>query len=323
MAAFDAALGGVGLSANDQQLTLCSILRLIGAADLSAARLFEGHVNAIMLVCRYGSTRQIEALAADVKAGAFAGVWGAEDARGLRRVENGNAWTLEGTKILASGAGTVTRPLVPIGTAEGHVLYLLSLQPGERANMTSWIPLGMKATQSGTVDLTGITVGGAEQIGEAGDFMRQPFFSGGAWRFCAAQLGAVERLTALFAEQLRSRGRDADPYQLRRIAESAAACTTAAFWVEESARRFGDESLDSAAVVAFANLTRLVTERAALDVMEHVQRGAGLPALMGSNPIQRILRDLSTYLRQPVPDLAMSEAAKAVLAGDLPLRMTS
>jgi alkylation response protein AidB-like acyl-CoA dehydrogenase len=147
--------------------------------------------------------------------------------------------------------------------------------------------------------------------------MRQPFFSGGAWRFCAAQLGAMERLTALYAEQLRLRGRDSDPYQLERIAQCTAACGTTLFWVEEASRRFGDESLEPAAVVAFTNLTRMVTERAALDVMESVQRGAGLAAFMRANPIERICRDLGTYLRQPVPDLAMSDAAQAVLSGEL------
>ena len=72
-----------------------------------------------------------------------------------------------------------------------------------------------------------------------------------------------------------------------------------------------------AAVVAFANLMRMVVERAALDLMENVQRGTGLPAFMNGNPVERIVRDLATYLRQPVPDLVMNDAARAVLAGEL------
>jgi alkylation response protein AidB-like acyl-CoA dehydrogenase len=175
----------------------------------------------------------------------------------------------------------------------------------------------MKASATGTVDLTGLDVGESEQIGSSGDYMRQPFFSGGAWRFCAAQLGAMERLATLYSNNLLSRGREHDPYQLERVAQCAAACATTLFWVEEASRRFGDESLAPASVVAFANLTRMVTERAALDVIERVQRGAGLPAFMRPNPIERISRDLATYLRQPVPDAAMSDAARAVLTGEL------
>jgi hypothetical protein len=62
----------------------------------------------------------------------------------------------------------------------------------------------------------------------------------------------------------------------------------------------------------------MVTERAALDVIEAVQRGVGLSSFIRPNPIERICRDLSTYLRQPVPDLAMSDAARAWLRSPIP-----
>lgn len=42
----------------------CTVLRVLGAADLSLARIFEGHLNAIGLVCRYGSHQQMSALRA-------------------------------------------------------------------------------------------------------------------------------------------------------------------------------------------------------------------------------------------------------------------
>ena len=63
IAMFTPAFGGAGLGDFDQQPTLCTILRIIGAADLSLARLFEGHANAVMLVSRYGTEVQIAALA--------------------------------------------------------------------------------------------------------------------------------------------------------------------------------------------------------------------------------------------------------------------
>lgn len=317
MAPFDPSFQGAGLGHPYQQNTLCSILRLLGEADLSLARLFEGHVNAVTLVSKYGNPTQIKSLASSIRAGGLSGVWGAEDAIGLRRVRSGASWSLVGRKVLASGVEFISRPLVTVGTADGHLLYLLEMTSPERVNTSSWTPLGMKASGSGSIDLTGVVVGDFEQIGQAGDYMRQPFFSGGAWRFCAAQLGAAERLTKLFCEQLRSRGRQDDPYQLERVATCTAACGTALFWIEEASRRFADESLKPAAVVAFVNMTRMITERAALDVIENVQRGLGLSGFMRPNPIERICRDLSTYLRQPVPDLAMSDAARAVMAGDL------
>jgi alkylation response protein AidB-like acyl-CoA dehydrogenase len=317
LAPFGEAFGGAGLGEPQHQGELCILLRIIGAADLSIARLFEGHVNAISLVTRYGSKAQIERLAADVQKGALTGVWGAEDSVGLKRQQRPNGWQLEGRKILASGAGSVQRPLVTLTSPQGPLMYLLALEADGEADLENWRPLGMRATATGTVDLTGVMVTSEQQIGAPGDYMTQPFFSGGAWRFCAAQLGACERLTELYRDQLRARGRGEDPYQLERLAQCAAACGTALFWVEEAARRFADDTQDAATTVAFANLTRMVTERAALDVMERVQRGIGLFGFIQPNPVERICRDLATYLRQPVPDLAMSDAARAVLSGQL------
>lgn len=317
MAPFGEALGGVGLAAPEHQGHLCSILRILGAADLSFARLFEGHVNAISFVARHGTRKQTDELAQDVQRGELTGVWGAEDAAGLKRIRQPDGWQLEGRKILASGAGFVKRPLITISSDGGPVIYLLNLAGDENVDVTGWRALGMRSTATGTVDFTGTTVTADDQIGTPGDYLRQPFFSGGAWRFCAAQLGAIERLVELYRDQLLVRGRGGDPYQLERLAQCAAAAGTALFWVEEAARRFGDESLEPEGVVAFANLTRMVTERAALDVMERVQRGLGLSAFIRPHPAERICRDLATYLRQPVPDLAMSDAARAVLDGHL------
>jgi hypothetical protein len=51
--------------------------------------------------------------------------------------------------------------------------------------------------------------------------------------------------------------------------------------------------------------------------MEAAHRGVGLVSFIRPNPIERICRDLATYLRQPVPDLAMSDAARAWLKSEL------
>nr|WP_234826875.1 acyl-CoA dehydrogenase family protein [Rhodopseudomonas palustris] len=313
MAAFPEPLGGVGLSAPDRQNELCTVLRLLGGADLSIARLFEGHVNAIALVCRYGTPSQAERLAEDVAGGALSAVWGADDASGLKVVGDGAHTRLEGRKILASGAGFVTRPLVAAKSGDRQFMFLLRLATDHPVDLGGWTAQGMRSSATGTVELTGTSVGEAEAIGGADDFTRQPFFSGGAWRFCAAHLGAMERLVELYRDHLNSRGRGDDPYQLQRVAGCVAAVRTARFWVEEAARRFGDDEAGGEAIVGFANMTRMVTERCALDVIEAVQRGVGLAAFIRPSPLERIGRDLSTYLRQPAPDRAMSEAARAWL----------
>jgi alkylation response protein AidB-like acyl-CoA dehydrogenase len=213
---------------------------------------------------------------------------------------------------LASGAGFVTRPLVTATTSDGHQMCLLDLEPGYAHDTSSWQAQGMRGTATGTVDFTGRCITVRERIGAPGDFMRQPHFSGGAWRFCAAHVGATERLVDLFRDHLVSAGRGEDPYQLERLATCVANATTARFWVQEAARRLGGED-DSDTIVAFANLTRMVVERSALNVMETVQRGIGLRAFVRPHDVERICRDLATYLRQPVPDRAMADGARVFL----------
>ncbi len=319
MAAFPEELGGAGLCESGHHAELCTVLRLLGAGDLSIARLFEGHVNAIFLVSRYGTVAQLRALAAAVAGGALSAVWGADDAGGLEIRGDAYPAVLEGRKILASGAGFVTRPLVTAMGAGGQLMCLVKLAADHPADLSRWQAQGMRSTATGTVDLSGIIVSAEDVVGAGGDFTRQPLFSGGAFRFCAAQLGAMERLVDLFCDHLVTRGRDQDPYQLQRVARCAASARTARFWVEEAARRFSAPEEEIDLTVAFANLTRTVVERAALDVMETVQRGVGLPSFIRPHPIERITRDLATYLRQPVPDRAMSDAARAVLASPLPI----
>jgi alkylation response protein AidB-like acyl-CoA dehydrogenase len=318
MAAFSEADGGAGLCEPEHQQDLCVILRLLGGADLSVARLFEGHVNAISLVYRYGTSAQVVDLAATVRLRSLAAVWGADDASGLHISDVANVRQLVGRKILASGAGFVLRPIVTATARGGQNMCLLKLSGDEDVDVTGWQALGMQATSTGSIDLSGVPITNENLVGQPDDFMRQPFFSGGAWRFCAAHLGAIERLTDLFREHLISRHRGEDPYQLQRLAQCAVSVKTARFWVEEAARRFSSESAEANDVVSFVNLTRGVTERAALDVMEHVGRGTGLTAFVRPHPVERICRDLATYLRQPVPDLAMSDGARIFLKSSLP-----
>jgi alkylation response protein AidB-like acyl-CoA dehydrogenase len=318
MSPFPEELGGADLSNPGRYNELCAILRILGSGDLSLARLYEGHVNAVSLVARYGDRAQLQALSERVADGGMSAVWGADDAKGLQ-VVGGQRNSLQGRKILASGAGFVTDPIVTAQADGGQVMCLLHLTMEEKIDLSGWNAQGMRSTATGAIDLSGTLLSFANMIGRADDFMQQPYFSGGAWRFCAAHVGATERLVDLFRDHLVARGRGEDSYQLQRLAQCMAAAKTARCWVEEAARRLSVEEGHPGNIVAFANLTRMVTERCALDVMEAVQRGVGLQSFVRPHPIERISRDLATYLRQPVPDLAMSDGAKAFLHSKLPI----
>jgi alkylation response protein AidB-like acyl-CoA dehydrogenase len=305
--------GGAGLTG----LSLSEVLRSIGSGSLPLGRLFEGHVNALELVLRYGNHQRIELVAEEARAGKLFGVWNTDDAKGLRLIQrHGRSW-LEGRKILASGAGHIQRPLVTATDEKGRRLMVLpKLDAPDRADLSRWTAQGMRASATGAVDFTGIEIAPLEIVGNEGDYERQPWFSAGAWRFAAVHLGGMERLFDLLQRHLQETNRGQDPHQAARLGRAAMAVETARLWVAQAAS-IAEAPLGSRApeqLVAFVNLARLAVEAAALDLMQLIQRSVGLQAFLRPNPIERISRDLATYLRQPGPDRALTDAAAWILA---------
>ena len=228
--------------------------------------------------------------------------------------------TLRGRKILCSGAGHVARGLVTARDAANPTLpprmVLVPLAAGERADLLPWTAQGMRPSATGAVDFTGLAPGEARLIGAPGDYSRQPDFSGGAWRFAAVHCGGAEALLGHLRTHLRRTGRGADPHQAARLGTAALAVETARLWVEAASERAevsraGEDSGEG--TVAFVNLARLAVERAGLEFIELASRSMGLSACMRPNPIERTLRDLATYLRQPNPDGALASAARHIL----------
>jgi alkylation response protein AidB-like acyl-CoA dehydrogenase len=305
--------GGAGL----RGLSLSEILRSIGSGSLPLGRLFEGHVNALELVLRYGNSQRVALVAEEVRAGKLYGVWNTDDADGLRLIHrHGRSW-LEGRKILASGAGHIERPLVTATDENGRRLIVLpKLRALDRADLSGWTAQGMRASATGTVDFTGTEIAPLEIVGSEGDYERQPWFSAGAWRFAAVHLGGMERLFDLLRRHLQDTNRGQDPHQAARLGRAAVAIETARLWVAQAAS-VAEAPLGSRApeqLVAYVNLARLGVEAAALELMQLAQRSVGLHAFLRPNPMERISRDLATYLRQPGPDRALTDAATWILA---------
>ena len=293
---------------------LNATLRRIGAGSLALGRLYEGHVNAFGLVLRYGREDQIERVANETRQGQLFGVWNTDDASGLHLIRDGAGFRLHGRKILCSGAGRIPRPLVTATDENGRRLMVMPRVEAERADLSSWTAQGMRASATGAVDFTGIAVAPDEILGGHGDYERQPLFSGGAWRFCAVQQGGMETLLALLRRHLTKTGRGGDPHQAARLGEAAIAVETARLWVERAAEIAEGPQHQPERTIAYVNLTRLAVERAGLALIELVQRSVGLQSFMRPNPIERVARDLATYLRQPAPDRALTHAAAFVLA---------
>jgi len=314
-------LGGFGLGSEpDGALGMLQLLRLLGHANLSLGRLYEGHVNAIKLVVQYGTDRQLRRLASTVAEGGFCGIWVTEGPEPLRyRLDGPDRIVLDGAKWFASGARHVTLPLVTALSPEGEArMLLVPLGPERDAEADAQSLGGMRGAGTGRVGFNGITLGADALIGGPGDYLRQPEFSAGAWRGIAVALGGIDRLVELLRTQLAARGRDVNPHQRVRIGEALIAQETAALWARKAALVAEGGRFAHGDVAATVNLARIACETAGLDVIRIVQRGLGLAGFLRSNEAERVMRDLAAYLRQPAPDETLTEAAAWFTRRDLP-----
>jgi alkylation response protein AidB-like acyl-CoA dehydrogenase len=322
-AALSSEHGGADLDGRSStSLALLRMLKHIGRGDLSVGRLFEGHVNALQLIQTFGRPDQIARWASDVRDGELLfAVWNTEAGDGVRFVPGASGrYRMHGSKTFASGAGHVERPIVTGALPDGG--WQMCVVPLDRAgaaiDRSWWQPSGMRASTSFKVDFTGIELEQSDLLGDPGDYHLQPWFSGGAIRFAAVHLGGAEALLDATRAFLRMLNRAGDPHQQSRLGQAAIHVESGNLWLAGAARVVDiGQSPPSAAstqlMVDYANMTRLAIERVCMDVMQLCERAVGARGLLQPYVFERIIRDLTLYLRQPAPDAAQTSAGQYIL----------
>lgn len=300
-----------GPLALDRETTadLLQLLKLVGRGNLSVGRIYEGHVNALLLIHLYGTPAQRERYFDDARAGHLFGVWNTEmrDGVHLHRRAGGGA-RMQGSKSFCSGSVYVTRPIVPgvlhdeDGRACGWQMSVVHLDEHDPpVDKSFWNPLGMRNSVSHKIDFSGLDLTAGQLLGEPDVYNRQPHFSGGAVRFAAVHLGGAEALlddTRRFLDRV---GRTDNCYQRSRVAEMAIRCETGNLWLDR-AGRLADTAPRAADVVNYANMTRTVIADICSDCLGLAERCVGARGLLHPEPFARLHADLSMYLRQPAPD---------------------
>ncbi len=301
-----------------QQLQL---LKLIGKGNLSVGRIYEGHLNALFLIHLFGTAAQRERWYADAQHGQHLfGVWNTQAHDGVSIVAQGDGrYVLQGAKTFCSGARQVTRPIVPgkLIDEEGQergwqmVIVPLDAHPEAPVDPSFWKPLGMHASVSHKIDFSGIVLTVDDLLGQPNDYHTQPYFSGGAIRFAAVHLGGAEAIFDATRTYLQQLHRTDDPYQRMRLGEMAILIETGNRWIEQ-AGHLADSAAAPEQIINYANMTRSVIERIGLEVMQLAERCVGARGLLHPQPFARLHADLTTYLRQPAPDIALAQVGQYV-----------
>lgn len=290
-----------GMLNEDRAEPLARNLVFIAETNLPVARLAEGHVNARSLLDLYAPGIGAER--------SFLGVWGADGAEPLRL----DGKVLRGTKRYASGLGLVTHALVTLGQGDACRLALVEVTDRARHRPGTWKMLGMRATVSGDIDLTGLT---PIWIGAAGNYHAEPFFLGGVWRIAALQLGGTLGLLASARDYLSGLDRLGAEAQVTRLTAPLGRALAAFGLVEKAAvvAQGPEGRTDPDRAVALSIEARLLTEDLAQDAIAAVERAVGLPHFADGSETGRIARDLATYCRQTARD-AMEQRAGRILLG--------
>lgn len=327
--------GGLGFAPPDNPLPLWMITRALASADLSLARCFEGHANSMVLLEGLASPEQ--------QARLFAGVvdrkerwaaWSGEPrtpgpgeraasaGTSVRLVDGG--FVVSGAKVFATSAGAAERALLLVnpagpggarhaGDAQDSVLLLACdlRDPSIEIDRRWWDPIGMRATVSHRVIFHDTFIDASQQIGAPGSYLRGGWQAAFVPHYAASFLGAAEGARAYAVDYLAAQGRGGDPFVQQRVAKMTILIQTGDLWLRHVARLWREGRRDEARIAGSS--ARHVVEHAAEETVQHAIRACGARSLIRPSPIERILRDLTFYLRHDNDDHVLAAIGRALL----------
>jgi alkylation response protein AidB-like acyl-CoA dehydrogenase len=327
--------GGLGLGPLcGDAFGLWMMTKEIAKADLSLARCWEGHANSLVLIDALATGEQRERWFSGVVADGEKWVaWSGEpQARKpgekrpfgttVERVEGG--WAVSGSKAFATSATgadwaiLLVNPAGPggarhaSGDAEGLLMLACRLgDPSITIDDSWWDPIGMRATVSHVVRFERTFVPDADVIGDPGSYLREGWQTAFIPHYAASFLGAAEGAYEYALDYVIHQGKQSDPYVQQRVGSMLVNVESAHLWLRHVAGLW-DRGLRNEAQLA-GSRARHVIEHLAEETVHHCIRACGARSLVRPSPIERILRDLTFYLRHDNDDRILATIGRAPL----------
>ncbi len=270
----------------------------VAATDLSLAKLYEGHTDALAIL------HELEDANA-VPEGSSWGVWAAEppDSKVIFRERASGGVSLHGRKAWCSGAATVSHALLTAWQEDGSGPFLVKLaldQEGISISDERWQAVGMAASAS--FDVTFESAVGTI-VGECGDYLaRKGFWHGGAGIAACWFGGSTALAKALTDRPINSE------FLAVAIGKVDLCLSETRALLREAAGAI-DESPDADAEHV-ARRVRLSAERTAGIVLNEVGRNLGATPYCRNLPFARMAADLPVFLRQSHADRDYAEMGK-------------
>jgi alkylation response protein AidB-like acyl-CoA dehydrogenase len=327
--------GGHGLGPHRREaLGLWMLTRELAKVDLSLARCWESHVNALVMLDGMADARQkARWFEGVVRRGDLWAVWGGEpQSRApsesthfgtvVTRAEDGYA--VDGTKVFCTGAGAMQWALLMVSTAgpggvrhttgppETQLVLACDLSnPSVVIDLSWWDPIGMRSTCSHLVRFNRTRIPDAQVIGYPGQFLKEAWQTRLIPQYAATFLGAAEGVYEFAREYVRTQGKEGDPFVQQHVGQMAVNVATAELWIRHVAGLWDagrDEEARSAGLRA-----RHAVEHLAEETFRRAMRACGARCMIRPSALERAYRDFCFYVRHDNDDHLLATIGRAAL----------
>lgn len=263
-------------------------LAAISAADLSAGRLAEAHLDAITILREAGR---------EPEDGALYGVWASDAPHArLELLARPHGRLLTGRKAFCTGAGLVDRALVTAHSGGGVLLVDLATTDGVEVDGSGWITEAFASTATASIDIAGLGVSDAAVIGSTDWYLDRVGFWLGALAPAACWAGgAIGLVDHCFG---RVHGRSVDDHTLAHLGVLDSARWDLGVVLDAAGAAADDARHDAASARHLAMRTRTVVERVVTLTVDHAVRAFGPQLLANDAWAERRIAELQLYVRQ-------------------------
>ncbi|MFH9983303.1 acyl-CoA dehydrogenase family protein [Streptomyces sp. NPDC017179] len=328
--------GGLGYGPQQRHtLPLWDMTTTLAKADLSLARCWEGHTNALVLIDALATPEQKRRwFAGVVEHGEKWAAWSGEPQApkpgeslrfGTTLVPVHNGWVLRGSKAFATGATgaqwaiLLVDPETPGGArqttpgARGRLLLLACdlSDPTVTVDASWWDPAGMRATVSHAVRFHDTFIPREHLVGGPGSYFEGQWQTVFVPHYAASFLGGALAAYEYGLAYLKRQGKGGDPYVQQRVGGMAVNVETGHLWLRHVAGLW-DEGRDDEARIAGARAWHTIAHLAQ-ETVHHVIQACGARSLIRPSPVERVLRDLTLYELHDNADHVLATVGRAVL----------
>jgi hypothetical protein len=268
-----------------------AVLSALGRANLTVARVFEAHTDAIAILAEAGADVAVDA-ARDLAYGVFAAEGPDEPLRAAEPDRSGGAFRLSGVKPWCSLGGALDIGLVTAHVPGGRQLFRVELQqPSVVAEpMSGWVARGLRTVTSTSLRFDATP---AQPVGGVDWYLTRPGFSWGGIGVAACWYGGGLGLQQRLTETAK-----VDALRALHIGNVDAALYAADAVLAWAATAIDRGEATGAAGELLALRTRAVVVDAVERTISEVGHALGPAPLAFDEDHARRVADLALYLRQ-------------------------